>query len=129
MLNRRGLILTGAATAVLVPLAARAEGSEDARLDVLLDTLVQEDLHRRPEGATQLGLDTGANADLRGKLTDGSAAGLAAAKAQNADQLRRLAAIDRGALTASGRVNLDTLLYTRRSEEHTSELQSQSNLV
>jgi uncharacterized protein (DUF885 family) len=115
MLNRRGLMLTGASAAVLVPLAAASQTSEDARLAALFDAFVQEDLRRRPESATQLGLDVGANADLRGKLTDGSAAGLAAAKALNADQLRRLSAIDRGALSAAGKVNYDTVLYTRRS--------------
>jgi len=97
MLNRRDLILTGASAAALVPLAAAAENSEDAKLATLFDAFFQQDLRRRPEGATQLGLDTGANGDLRSKLSDGSAAGLAAAKAQNAEQLRRLAAIDRGA--------------------------------
>ncbi|HLZ83659.1 MAG TPA: DUF885 family protein [Caulobacteraceae bacterium] len=115
MLNRRDLILTGAATAALAPLAAGAQTSEDTRLTALLDALLQEDLRRRPEGATLLGLDTGANADLRGRLTDGSAAALAAAKALNADQLRRLSGIDRGALSAAGKVNLDTVVYTRRS--------------
>jgi uncharacterized protein (DUF885 family) len=116
MLNRRDLILTGASAAALAPLAgAVADPPEDARLAALFDAFVQEDLRRRPEGATLLALDTGANADLRGKLTDGSVAGLAGAKALNADQLRRLAAIDRGALSSSGKVNHDTVLYTRRS--------------
>jgi uncharacterized protein (DUF885 family) len=115
MLNRRGLMLSGASAAVLVPVAAASQTSEDARLAALFDAFVQEDLKRRPESATQLGLDVGANADLRGKLTDRSAAGLAAAKALNADQLRRLSAIARGALSPAGKVNYDTVLYTRRS--------------
>ena len=116
MLNRRDLILTGAAAAALAPLAdAAAETPEDGRLAALFDAFVQEDLRRRPEAATLLALDTGVNADLRGKLTDGSAAGLAQAKALNTDQLRRLATIDRGALSPAGKVNHDTVLYTRRS--------------
>jgi uncharacterized protein (DUF885 family) len=115
MLNRRDLVLTGASAAVLAPLAARAQSAEDARLNTLFDSFLQEDLRRRPETATLLGLDTGANAELRRKLTDGSPAGLAAAKALNADQLRRLAAVDRNALSDSGKVNYDTVLYTRRS--------------
>ena len=115
MLNRRDLILAGTSAAALVPFAAAAQTSEDARLTALFDAFFQEDLRRRPEGATQLGLDRGSNADLRSKLSDGSAAGLAAARAQNADQLRRLVTIDRAALSASGKVNYDTVLYTRRS--------------
>ncbi|MGD0867864.1 MAG: DUF885 family protein, partial [Rhizomicrobium sp.] len=68
-----------------------------------------------PESATLLGLDTGQNADLRSKLRDESAAGIAAAKALNADQLRRLKAFDAGALAGMDRVNYDTVLYTRES--------------
>ncbi len=115
MLNRRDLIVTGASSAALAPLAANAQATEDGRLDALFDAFFQEGLRRRPESATLLNLDTGANADLRSKLTDGSPAGLAAAKALNADQLRRLGAIDRTALSGSGKVNYDTVLYTRRS--------------
>lgn len=115
MLNRRDLILAGTSAAALVPFAAVAESAEDARLAALFDGFFQEDLRRRPESATQLGLDVGANADLRSKLSDGSAAGFAAAKTLTADQLRRLDAIDRGALSATGKVNHDTVLYTRRS--------------
>jgi uncharacterized protein (DUF885 family) len=115
MLDRRNLMLTGAATAVLAPFGADAQASEDARLGALLDVFFQEGLRRRPERATQLGVDVGANADLRSRLSDGSPAGLAADKAQNADQLRRLAAIDRSGLSAMAKVNYDTLLYTRRS--------------
>ncbi|MDQ2859916.1 MAG: DUF885 family protein [Pseudomonadota bacterium] len=116
MLNRRELTLSAASVAVLAPWAgAHAQASEDARLVALFDVLFQESLRQNPEGATQLGLDIGANADLKAKLRDESAAGIAAAKALNTDQLRRLEAVDRGALSAAGKVNLDTVLYTRRS--------------
>jgi uncharacterized protein (DUF885 family) len=115
MLNRRDLILTGVSAAAVAPLAATAQTSEDGRLTALFDVFVQEDLRLRPESATQLALDTGANAELRSRLSDGSAEGRAKAKAVNADQLRRLAAIDHGALSAAGKVNHDTVLYTRRS--------------
>lgn len=117
MFNRRELTLSAASVAVLAPLAGvRAQKlSEDDRLDALLDTLFQESLRQNPEGATQLGLDVGANADLKSKLRDESAAGIAAARALNTDQLRRLEAVDRNALSAPGKVNLDTVLYTRRS--------------
>src|SRR5579871_3566302 len=115
MIDRRQLVLTGTAAAVLAPFAARAQAPEDAGLAALLDAFLKEDLRRRPETATLLGLDVGADADLRSRLSDGSAAGLAARKDLNADQLSRLAALDRGALSAAGKVNYDTVLYTRRS--------------
>ncbi|HEY2047834.1 MAG TPA: DUF885 family protein [Caulobacteraceae bacterium] len=114
MLNRRDFLLATSAAA-LVPAAGLAQAGGDAKLDGLFDAFVQEDLHHRPEGATQLGLDKGANAALRGQLTDNSAEGIAKTRALNADQLRRLEEIDRAALSPAGRVSLDTVLYTRRS--------------
>lgn len=114
MLNRRQLLVTTAAAAAASALPAlAAEGSE---LDRLFDQLFQEGLRQRPESATQLGLDKGANADLRGRLSDESDKGRAAAKALNADQIRRLKAIDRAKLGATDRINYDTVLYTRESQ-------------
>ncbi|HXU99515.1 MAG TPA: DUF885 family protein [Caulobacteraceae bacterium] len=113
-ITRRQTLLTAAAAAA-APLAAFAQDSEDARLSHLFDALFQEGLRRNPEGATQLGLDTGANADLRSKLRDQSLKGLAEDRALNADQLRRLAAINRAALGEAGKVDFDTVVYTRRS--------------
>ena len=116
MLNRRDFVLTTAAATALTPaLSAHAQTAADANLDTLFETFVQEDLRAHPESATMLGLDKGANADLRDKLSDNSAAGKAAARSLNSDQLRRLETVDRGALSVSGKVNLDTVAYTRRS--------------
>src|ERR1700679_1848021 len=122
MLNRRELLSSTASLAVAsaLPFAAWADTAMPATstspaLDKLFDDFFQENLLQNPEGATQLGLDTGANADLKSKLRDGSAAGIAGAKALNADQLRRLKAIDAGALAGMDRVNYDTVLYTRES--------------
>jgi uncharacterized protein (DUF885 family) len=115
VLNRREIVLSTASAAAVAPLGARAQAPQDAALASLLDAFVQEDLRSRPESATQLGLDVGANADLKSKLSDGSAAGIAAAKALNADQLHRLTSIDRGALSPFAKVSYDTVLYTRRS--------------
>jgi uncharacterized protein (DUF885 family) len=114
MFNRREMILGGAALAVLAPAAARAS-AEGERLSALLDGFFQAGLRQNPESATNLGLDTGANADLRSRLRDDSAEGVAKARALNADQLRQLKAVDRAALTPAEKVNLDTVLYTRET--------------
>jgi uncharacterized protein (DUF885 family) len=114
MLNRRDFLLT-ASTAAFIPVLGQAQTSEDAKLDALFGNFVTEDLRHRPESATQLGLDKGANAGLRSRLTDNSAAGIAGAKTLNTDQLRRLEAIDRNALSPGGKVSFDTVAYTRRS--------------
>jgi uncharacterized protein (DUF885 family) len=118
MLNRRELLATTAALALLPKFAIAAEGPPDteaAKLDALMAAFFQENLRNNPESATLLGLDTGANADLRGKLHDESTAGIAASKALTLDQLKRLKAVDPGRLSGLERVNFDTLLYTGES--------------
>ncbi len=114
MLNRReALLATAAASAI--PLAAKSQTAEDARLNAMFDSFFQEGLRQHPESATQLGLDKGANADLKTRLSDESSAGIAKTKALTADQLSRMARIDRAALSADGKVNYDTVAYTRRA--------------
>ena len=73
MPNRRELTLATAAALAIAPwVSAGAQSApptaEDARLTALLDVFFREGLRQNPEGATQLGLDTGANADLRSKI-------------------------------------------------------------
>ena len=107
--------LTSSAWAAAGPALAQAEGSGDAALAALLDALFQEGLQQRPESATQLGLDKGADAGLKARLNDDSAAGIAGAKASTLDQLRRLQAVDRTRLSPPSQVDLDSVTYTRRS--------------
>ena len=75
MFSRRELTLSAAFTFAPPAFAQSASPApEDAKLTALFDVFFQEDLRENPEGATQLGLDTGANADLKAKLRDDSAA-------------------------------------------------------
>ncbi|MCU6454498.1 DUF885 family protein [Sphingomonas sp. A2-49] len=117
---RRAVLAGGAAVAgvAALPAAAAATGAE-AALDAAFDDFVQAQLRRSPEFATNLGLDTGANADLRARLSDQSLAGVAAAKAATRDELARLKAIDRAALSPERRIDLDCALYTRESAART----------
>ncbi len=118
MIDRRHFLGGSAALAV----AAGSEGvvaqnTPSRQLTALFDTLVQEQLRRSPEAATSLGLDTGANADLRSKLSDQSPAGVAAAKAATKADLTRLEAIDPASLSPEERIDLESVLYTRRSAQ------------
>ncbi|KTW01396.1 Tat pathway signal protein [Sphingomonas yabuuchiae] len=118
MIDRRHFLGGSAALAV----AAGSEGvvaqaTPSTRLTALFDTLVQEQLRRSPEAATNLGLDTGANADLRSQLSDQSPAGIAVAKAATKADLTRLQAIDPATLSPEERIDLESILYTRRSAE------------
>lgn len=115
MLDRRQLLASTAASAAALALPkiafADAANPAAAKLDGLMDTFFQENLRESPEMATILGLDKGKNADLKGKLSDQSAAGIAAHKTLNESQLNRLKALDASALTGMDRVNYDTLVY------------------
>lgn len=114
--DRRQFLAAAAAAAAATALSAAPLAAADPpALTTLFDSLVQAQLRRGPEGATNLGLDTGANADLRAKLSDQSAAGIATARAETLTELKRLEAVDRTALDADAQVDLDSVLYTRRS--------------
>jgi len=121
MVDRRTLLLytvaAGAAAALpeLPALARDGDGGSHAALDRLFTAFLDEDLRRHPERATQLGFDKGKNADLKGRLTDESAAGIAADRASTHDQLRRLRALARDRLSAADRLNYDVVLYTLES--------------
>ncbi len=117
MLDRRAFLLTSAAAGAATALPARAAATDtpSPELAALFDAFFVEGLRQRPEGATQLGLDKGPNADLRARLSDASDAGRAADKAATADQLRRLAMIDRSRLNPADKLNYDVVKYTRDS--------------
>src|SRR5215471_222914 len=121
MFTRRDLLASASAAALLPAFRAVAAGvasgagDEAARLNALMDAFFLEDLKLNPESATLLGLDKGDHADLKSRLSDQSAAGIAARRTLNADQLRRLKAITPSALRGLDRVNYETLLYTRQT--------------
>ncbi len=97
MLDRRQLLACAAAASLSAPALAAppsAETSQGRKLTALLDAFWAEELQRGPERATDLGLDTGANAPLKHRLTDVSAAGIEGDRAEAAHQARRLAAFD-----------------------------------
>jgi uncharacterized protein (DUF885 family) len=110
----RRLFLQGAAGAALataMPAAAQAQ-TEDARLRTLLDRFWDEQIDESPETATSLGLDTGARAHLRAKLSDYSQAGRAAMFARTKDRLTRLKAIDRAKLGAAAQIDYEVVAYS-----------------
>jgi uncharacterized protein (DUF885 family) len=121
MQSRRHLLITAGALAVAGCATAAPEPSSaaqtapapeaSAQLSKLLDAFFAEDLAENPELATSLGLDKGDHADAKSRLHDASVAGLDRRRALNADQLRRLKAIDRSALSGMAAVNYDSVLF------------------
>jgi uncharacterized protein (DUF885 family) len=120
MLNRRSLLVSGAAAGALAASPVFAQQppppTPAMQLNALFDQLFQDGLRMRPEGATQLGMDKGRNADLKSRLSDDSPAGREAARASTRNQLDQLKAFPFTAqLSPADRLNLDTVIYTRES--------------
>jgi uncharacterized protein (DUF885 family) len=121
MLSRRHLLRDFAAgTSTLALYAAIAPASralaaapdgEGAKLMALLDQFFLEDLKRSPETATDLGQDKGELAYLKAKLQDRSAAGRKADLDTDKDQLKRLKALNRKAMTGIDAVSYDCVDY------------------
>jgi uncharacterized protein (DUF885 family) len=114
VLNRRELLASAAAAAALPVAANAATPSEQA--NALYAAVVDELMELSPEFATSLGLDTGAKASLRSRLSDRSLEGRKKRKAFDASFLARLERIDRKALAGLDAVNYDALFYGAKQE-------------
>ena len=88
------LLSAGAASLALPGCAAQIAGAPANRTAALLDALAWQLLELSPEGATSLGIDTGAHAALRGRLGDRSAKGTARTAQVLRSGLRLTARID-----------------------------------
>jgi len=134
MLSRRhlllaagaGLSLAGCATAKPAPAPAAPPPpapppapppSPEQQLSALLEKFFVENLEVEPELATSLGLDVGARAGMKSRLHDGSLEALARDKHRTADQLARLSAIDRKALSGMPAVNYDAVYYDLKATD------------
>jgi uncharacterized protein (DUF885 family) len=106
MLDRRSFL--GAGAAVLATSATPALAADlpaDAALASMLQRHAAAFLRRSPEEATGIGLDAGANADLRGRLDDRSLAARATDLAAVKQAAAELARIDPGTLSAKARLD------------------------
>ena len=112
-LTRRQTVAALASTAVLPLLASCKVGKEtaagDADASKLLDSIGDNLLRLNPEGATSLGIDKGARAQLRSQLADRSATGQARLATQLKSDLARAEAIDTSALPFPVRTSVDVV--------------------
>lgn len=108
--SRRALLGNAAALSALaaVPTAARAATAGDPALAAALSTIADRLLQRSPEAATTLGMDSGRNAALAGKLSDISAAGEAEDRRLQATAKRLLDSIPRDRLQGADINNYDS---------------------
>jgi uncharacterized protein (DUF885 family) len=96
LLTRREAVAALAATAALPLVSCRPAGppATDAEASKLLDSIGENLLRLSPEGATSLGVDTGARAALRSQLADRSVAGQQRLAALLQQDLARAEAMD-----------------------------------
>jgi len=120
-MDRRQFLATSsiAAGSALLPLPARAAvqaaapaASGDVRLNALFEEIFQERVKRYPELATSLGLDKGANAQLKSKLDLRPAA-----QARKEDlalarrDLARIKTVSPATLSDAAKLNRDVIIY------------------
>jgi uncharacterized protein (DUF885 family) len=111
--RRQFVAASGGALAVsLLPRAAFAQApAGDAPINKLFETIFQTNLQHSPELATSLGLDKGANAVLKAKLSPNTAAERAASLARTRNAMAALRKINPAGLSPAARLNRDVVLY------------------
>jgi uncharacterized protein (DUF885 family) len=112
--------LSAGVAAVALPGGARAIAATlapatDASANALLDSIGENLLALSPEGATSLGLDTGARAALRSQLADRSQAGQDRVAATLRSDLARAEAIDASALPHATRTSVEVVRSAYRT--------------
>jgi uncharacterized protein (DUF885 family) len=107
------LIAVSVAASLLAatPAAAAQPADAGARLNALVDVLMDERFAKNPQLLTNLGLDKGKYVWARGKLNDASLERARAAKLENASRLKRLRAFGRAGLQNRDRANFDTVEF------------------
>ena len=117
MIDRRTFLASSTALgafAIAAPgaaLAQAASGTRDDALHQILQGWFDEDLRDSPTFATNLGVDTGALADLRGKLSEASLAEANEDRAKSIARHRQLQAFERDGLTPAGQLNYDIAAF------------------
>lgn len=109
--TRRDVLAGAVAFGALMGAGAYAAPVADPRLSTLLAAMADEILRASPEQATSLGLDTGARAGLKSRLSDRSLGRVSADAAAGRARLRRLERIDRGTLNDEDRVRYDAVRF------------------
>lgn len=100
-----------------VPAPLPVVATPQEQLSALLEQIFNETLDQSPEFVTALGLDSDARAQAKFRLSDASRAAGEKDKVLTADQLRRLKAIDRSALSGLAAVNYDTVLFSLQNAD------------
>jgi uncharacterized protein (DUF885 family) len=123
ILDRRQL-LAGVAAVGLAPALAHAEQAltpEDVKLDSLLTRQFNDTVDQSPETATSLGLDKGARAPMRFRLTDRSLASIDKARRDLRARAGAIAGIDRARLSPASAIAFDVAQFRLTNAAATAE--------
>jgi uncharacterized protein (DUF885 family) len=108
--TRRDFVIGSGATLAATRIRAEAATTtQDASAGKLLASCTEELLVEYPESATMLGIDKGARAGLKAKLSDRSAAGQKAIALGISRRLEQLKAVDTETLGAAARIDVDVM--------------------
>src|SRR5689334_12437955 len=108
--SRRDFIVGAGAAIAVANLPARAAGNSNATaVEKTLADIAEALMVDYPENATALGIDNGARAALKSKLTDRSTEGQQAIAKRVAKRLARLKAIDTSTLGDAARIDVDVM--------------------
>jgi len=111
-MHRRDFLAASAATALVSGLPTRLLAqSNNPALDAAFDTIFHAQLARSPEQVSQLGLDKGAMAAAKHRLSDRSAAESARNVAEIKQWIASLDRIDPAELSPANRINRGVILY------------------
>ena len=113
-MDRRNFLKSGAAAVVgatVLPTSAFAQPAGDAGINALFERIFTDAIAHSPELASSLGLDRGANAVLKAKLSPRTAAERRRQLARTQAALAELRRIDRASLSPAARLNLDVVSY------------------
>ena len=110
-ITRRELLHGAGAAALITALPARAfaQSGADTAAERVLAQIAEELLADYPENASALGIDGGARAALKSKLTDRSPAGVQQLADRARARLQRLQAIDLNRLGSATRIDVDVV--------------------
>nr|MEA2798672.1 hypothetical protein [Phenylobacterium sp.] len=114
-LIRRDLLLTAAAAGLMgaapKPKGLHAAAAGDVAINRYFDGLSNEILTKNPETATSLGLDTGARAALKSRLSDASVAHIAEDRVWCRANLAKLETFPDAGLSPAAKLNKDVVKY------------------
>ncbi|AHE56273.1 DUF885 domain-containing protein [Sphingomonas sanxanigenens] len=118
-MDRRHFLAAGTASVALSMVPGRVfaqPASGDAALNARFDQIFNDAVKRSPEIASSLGLDKGANAALKAKLSDATIEERVRELAETKKAIASVEAVDTKTLSPAAVLNREVILYSLRSQ-------------